>query len=1375
MTSPDPQPQPQTKPQPERKLGYQHASWVSKLTYSFVAPLLRLGAQGQLKDDTADDFLPESDTAAVLSTAFEAAFENEISRSKASSPGRVVWRAYAACYKWKALDHLLWCLLEVGVRIGSPLLLRQLVSWFYAVSLTQSQSQSQSQSQLTHPPIWKGWMWSGLLAAFSYSYVLVHHQTFWRGMRMGMQMRIQAIAAVESKVLRLTGASVSDAVGGRIVNLVSNDVRRFDDACTFWPFLICGPIELLLVLVLVGTRLGYVAAVAGVSTLLLLIPSQAMLARSIGNFRASTAEQTDQRVRLTGEAISGILACKMLAWEPSLLDRIRAIRRKETSYIAKTNAIRAANMALSYAITPLCSLITFATARSTGAQLTVANVFFALALLSLPKLSMCDFFVHAVEAVSEARVAVDRLGEFLTMPENSRENSVSNTKDGSTGDSLAIVVKESNFYWPAQSSNKPSKIRATLPRFSLNVKKGQLVAVVGPVGSGKSSVLNAILGELCHACQSWSEGGIGQNQTKHNVPVIGLYGKSVIAYCQQIPWIMSGTVRENILFGLPFDPVAYRAVVGACALLPDLQLMDAGDATEIGERGVSISGGQKARLALARAAYAMTASIGAKQSTVANIALLDDPLGAVDPGVGHHLFRRCIGPGGIMDGCTRLLVTHQRQYLRFCDRIIILRDGKIAGQGTLDELQAQGFDEVSGIDPSASVVLDEGSQPHKEAEDADLFITIDQQTEGLEQIQEQHEEGNLQKSKSSSLRTWLSMRATKRGGQVASINSQQPPTTMSGRLTVKEDREQGIVTWSVYAQLLRRMGIPYVVLVALGLLGGQAAYLLSDYWLATWSAQTPAVQHQAKWVWVYAIYATCILAVSILRAQLFFRRCLVAATSLHDEAASRLFGAPLSFFHTNPTGRVLNRFSKDQGSVDEQLPVVAFDALQALMMVMGAFILLSIVVPFIIPVFIPLGLAFAWVHRRYVTTSRELKRFEAVSRSPLFAAFSATLKGLTTIRAYAAEKRFRADFLRLLSHNGAWWFCWLTTARWVGFRLDLLVAIILTVAPLLMMAIHDRLSPRLVGLALTQSLYLAGMLQWMVRQSAEVENNMTSAERLVAYTNLEQEESPTELSVCSLNLEEETTCALRYEHVTAMYRSPLPPVLRDISFELGRGISCGVVGRTGSGKSSLLLTLFRLIPVTAGRILLNGIDTASLSLSVLRRQIAVIPQDPVLFSGTVRSNLDPSGFGAGQGSGHSDLDMWEALEAAALKKAVAEAGGLDALVREGGDNFSAGQRQLLCLARALLQKATILALDEATANVDKETDARIRAALSAETGHGQATLLVIAHRMDTIMDCDTLLVLDRGALVEHGTPAWLMEREGGVFARMVNAARQGKH
>lgn len=512
-----------------------------------------------------------------------------------------------------------------------------------------------------------------------------------------------------------------------------------------------------------------------------------------------------------------------------------------------------------------------------------------------------------------------------------------------------------------------------------------------------------------------------------------------------------------------------------------------------------------------------------------------------------------------------------------------------------------------------------------------------------------------------------------------------------------------------------------------------------------------------------------LLAISLARAQLFFVLTLRAASALHEDMISRLLRAPLSFFHTNPAGRVLNRFSKDQGAVDDQLPVVVYDALQAAMQVLGAFVLLMVVVPVVIPVFLPLGIAFALIYRHYITTSREVKRYEATTRSPVFASFSAVLKGLPTIRAYAAFDRFRTDFLRDLNANGAWYFVFVTCARWVGIRMDLLVALLMTAAPLLMMGVHDRMSARLVGLALSQSLQLGGVMQWMTRQLAEMENHMTSVERMLEYTRLEQEPATLALSGAPPPDGWPGAGKLTFERVTAVYRRGLPPVLRDLSFAVLAGASCGVVGRTGSGKSSLLLALFRLIPITRGAVRIDGVDAASIALDALRRQIAIIPQDPVLFSGSLRGNLDPW-------RRFDDARLWEALRAVQLEGPLRALGGLEARMLDGGENLSVGQRQLFCLARALLQGASLLALDEATANVDRATDALIQAAVRDFCRGGgplsagrRRTVLIIAHRIHTIMDCDTLLVLSAGRLEESGPPAELA-RGRGVFAKLVRAA-----
>jgi ABC-type multidrug transport system fused ATPase/permease subunit len=493
----------------------------------------------------------------------------------------------------------------------------------------------------------------------------------------------------------------------------------------------------------VGLRLGFAASVAGVATLLLLIPAQAFLSRYIGRLRAATAAQTDERVRLTGEAISGILACKMLAWEDRLLEHLQAIRTKEAGFIAQMNRIRAFNMALSYAITPVVSVITFATARGTGAELTVANVFYSLALLSLPKLYCAEFFVHAVECVSELRIGVRRMAEFLATPEppapwhDQNKSGVDGVENGGRQENNnddVVIIREADFDWglleqkeeieykpklfssssaaslvsvavvaadaAAEEESKKRKEKKleerddtsswtsasstdddgkrlrlpTLPKLSLRVRRGELLAIVGPVGAGKSSILSALLGEL-------QPTNISSDNTSSTEAAVQVRGS--VAYCQQIPWIMSGTVKDNILFGLPFEESRFNAAVHAAALHDDLLSMPAGVETEIGERGISISGGQKARLSLARAAYSQ-----------ADVQLLDDPLSAVDPRVGRQLFSRCIGPGGVMEGATRVLVTHQKQYLPRCDRILVVRGGKIVEQGTFGELAAKNIDEV---------------------------------------------------------------------------------------------------------------------------------------------------------------------------------------------------------------------------------------------------------------------------------------------------------------------------------------------------------------------------------------------------------------------------------------------------------------------------------------------------------------------------------------------------------------------------------------------------------------------------------------------------------------------------------------------------------
>ena len=1330
---------------PER-VGFEYASWPSRLTYWFVNPLIRLGARGQIREDIGPRFLPSSDTAECLSERFDA------HRHGSTSVLNTLARAHAHTL----LRHLVLAMLETGARIAQPIFLRYLLDWFsYDAS-----------EPTTGPPPTSGWVWAALIAVFAYLYVLIHHQTFWCGMRNGMRMRAQAIAAIQKKVLELNASKLAAVTTGKVINLVSNDVRRFDEAGTFWPFLIVGPLELVAVFLVIGSRLGYLASFAGISTLLMLIPVQSVLAKYIGSLRRKIAGQTDERVRLTGEAINGITTFKMLAWEKPLVQEILRVREREAGYIRRMNQIRAMNMALSFAIMPVVSLITFTVSRYTvsAADFSVSNVFFAVSLLALPKLTMCEFFVHAVEACSECYISLQRIGKFLAIkaPKDVLIGGGSRreVEDGDRGVALSI---SGYFAWEtseddtALDSDGPAP--ATLKELALDFKEGELVAVVGAVGAGKTSLLNAIIGEMIGV------GSVGRHddddlRTADDQSRVSVNAASV-AYCSQKPFIVSGTIQDNILFGSELDEEWYATVLAAVCLDEDIESFADGDHTMIGERGINLSGGQKARLAMGRAMYKKAA-----------LNLLDDPLSALDAKVGAKLFWQCLSrEAGIVNGAgaddslntsskraTTLLVSHQKQYLAHCDRIIVLRDGRVAAVGTFDELFAAGIPEVVAQDSEDGAT--QGGMSRSLSRSVSVGSLMSRQD-------------SAHWRKFVSRRFDVNARSTDRMTSIPSLDTTRSlKLSKSGRIISKEDQEIGGVSWAIYKDLIREFGLLRAVFILACLLVGQAAYIVGDYWLASWAASDEATKDESYWIWVYSIFVGSILLVSIVRAQVFFRSSLRASSSLHKAAIQSLVRAPLSFFHTNPSGRVLNRFSKDLGVIDEQLPTVSFDSLQAGMMVIGALILLCVVVPVILPIFVPLIVVFVFIQRRYLRTSRELKRFEAVTRSPVYQNFSNILKGLTVIRVFETQAVFRRTFLELLTVNLSWWYNWVCSARWIGFRLDFLVALLMTAAPLLMVGLRDSFGEdnvKLVGLALSQSLYLAGLLQWMVRQTAEVENNMTSAERVFAYTRLERE-PPTQDEGGALppaGWPEKGT--ITYKDVQVVYRKGLPPVLNDLSFTIEGGTSCGIVGRTGSGKSSLMLSLFRLIPVTNGFISIDGVDITSIAIDLLRKQIAIIPQDPVLFSGSLRSNLDPF-------DRHSDDAIWRALEKAQLKAHVQSMSdkGLYVELHEGGGNLSCGQRQLVCLARVLLnEQSRILALDEATANVDSETDGLIQSAVHAACTGGamgaSRTLLVIAHRLDTILDCDRILVLSGGRLVEQGNPRALL-RQNGPFKDMAESA-----
>eukprot|EP00210_Caulerpa_lentillifera_P007441 g7111.t1 len=1304
-----------------KKLRNGLAAVYSYLSFSIVRPIIDKGHKNELNEQSAAEIRLDTPSIKQLAEQFDSIYKKlqVYYGEEKSQKKNLVIRAIALQYWPLLLFHFFWVILETAVRLSGPLLLRQFLLWIEDYNEDRAE-------------YYEGWLWGLLLSTSGFVYMLIHHRYVWQGAIIGYRAKFSLIALVHEKLLRLSSSMISKLTAGHIVNLVSNDVKRFEMTFILWLYIIIGPLETVIVLFMVSSVLGFLPAISGLGCMLLLIPIQAFLSAHISKFRRQTAEVTDERVNSMGELITGSLAIKMLVWEDPFMDKINSTRQLEDKLLKIVSSIKANSMALFGYGRTVMICVTMIVLRFTREEFDIPDVFFAISLLTLPQLTMTMFFAVSVQQLSELIVSTQRIDAFFKITEPSP---ISNN-DIQSSDKGEITITSGCYGWhkdkassknkikPSKSSNQLSnndlksekeesaseeEMVQTLSDIEFDIRPGELVGVVGKVGSGKSSILNALLNDM--------------EVLSHNSSV---HMSGTVAYCAQVPFIIAATVRENIIFGQPFDEVLYQNVIWSCALNVDIEQLPLGDATILGERGINLSGGQKARVALARAAYCN-----------ADINLLDDPLSAVDPRVGRILFDRCIGgTNALMRNSTRLLVTHQRQFLSFCDRIILMDDGRIECIDTWDHLQNHEQLKVEKqSNTREKISLDTSNeQDLKDNETKELNVSNSS-------LDDNTQERNLE-----------------------SVND--PNMEESSRQLVQdESKESGRVSKRVYLDYIGYIGVFPITLSLSILILSKVIYFGAEWWIANWASTDEEDQRDHKWIWVLiSLTLTVVILVSIATFSIFILL-VHGSTQLHGAMVKRVLHAPLKFFHMNPTGRILNRFSKDLGMQDEELPLITADVLIISTQLIGTLVIILIALPYIAPLFILIAYIFSRIQKKYIVPSREIKRYDGLTRSPVYAMFSLNMKGVSTIRAYEKEKDFQKAILNTLDLNSSWWLSFMATSRWFGFRLDgisLLIAFSAIVAAIIASKI---VSEEILALALTNALGLSGALQWCMRQVSEMENVMTAVERNVEYTRLEQEPSKASEGGGEAPGGWPVNAHIEFISVTASYRPGLDPVLNNISFVIPGGRSVGIVGRTGSGKSSLLLTLFRLIDVNKGSILIDGVDTSTIGIDVLRKQIAVIPQDPVLFSGTFRSNMDPW-------KEYSDGRLWQVLQKVHLDSAVSSFGGLDAPISESGNNLSVGQRQLLCLARALLGDSKILALDEATANVDHLTDSLIQQSLHSLISEKEKTLLIIAHRIDTIMDCDLLIVMENGRVVEFGSPIELLEGNGGTFKSMVKAAKR---
>nr|XP_047130820.1 multidrug resistance-associated protein 1-like isoform X2 [Hydra vulgaris] len=1155
-----------------------------------------------------------------------------------------------------------------------------------------------------------------------------------------IQVRSSLLTAVYKKMFRLNSFGRVDFPVGEMVNLMTVDTQKCYDLLTYLNVIWSGPFQIIVSFVYLYLLMGW-SILAGFSVFFLYIPISSCFSTFEKKFQAKQMVFKDRRSKFMNEILAGINILKLNSWEDSFIANIMRIRNDELKLIKNAMLLQANHGFALTLVLFLVSFLTFLVYVMLGNNLTAEKAFVAISLFNIIRFPL--FLLPMVIAnIAQFRVSTKRLSKFLKSEEL---EPVSKSDDINIKN--AVEIHNGTFKWSDTGD-------AVLQNITLKIPYGSLTAIVGQVGSGKSSLVSAILGEIKKVSGE-------------------VFVKDSISYVSQQPWIQNKSLRDNIIFVSEYESNWYNKVVDACGLKPDINSFPGGDRTEIGEKGINLSGGQKQRISIARAVYHNS-----------EIYIMDDPLSAVDARAGKNIFDQVIGNNGLLNKKTRIMVTHDLAYLRLVDQIIVLNDNKTFESGSYEELKNNTgafaeflktlHHEVKNNEETYSNVLEyEDNKDNKVNATEGVNIGIinnmvePQQALGFTNLAYTSNScvsvfEDLKNNESDKNDTIDENELYKKEAQLVLARHEKTISLKGSEVLISQEvSKTGKVKRSVYLTYFKSMSILLTILFLFFGLISEGFSLCSSIWLAEWSSNQNASNHeQDLYLGIYGALGVSQGLSAMFRAVFLCFGVIKASKALHNNLLKNVLRCPMSFFESTPAGRIVNRFSKDINLIDEFIPMTIKSFVSCFYTLCGTIFIISYTTPIFLAAFVPIGVAYILTQRFYVVSSRQLQRIESVRRSPIYNHFFESINGASTIRAYRLNDEFISENESKIDFNQEASFPIICSNRWLALRLETFGHLITFFAALFCIIQQESLSPGLVGLSISYALQVTQTLNWLVRVSSELETNIVSVERVKEYIDLPSEGTQVILN-SQLQNDWPNAGAIVFQNLCLRYRKDLALVLKNITFNVKPSSKVGLVGRSGAGKSSIANALYRILEPSSGSILIDNVDISTIGLHDLRSRITIIPQDPVLFSGTLRFNIDPF-------NQFDDAEIWRVLEILNLKLHVSNLeGGLLHEILEGGKNISVGHSQLVCVARALLKKSKILVLDEATSSIDLETDAFIQEVIRKE--FKSSTVLCIAHRLNTILDYDKIIVLSHGEIIEYDSPKILFQQQGEFYKMMKDA------